>query len=68
MISIHNHKMLEKTIQEFVLIVEELWYKYSKISILLNALKHSGMRNITKTWLRIKYPGEEQTSSNTSSW
>jgi len=30
MTNIHNHKMLEKIIQEFAFIIEKLWYKYSK--------------------------------------
>ena len=36
--------------------------------ILLNTLRHSGIRSITDTWLRIKYPEEEQTRLNTRSW
>jgi len=68
MMSIHNHKILEKTIQEFAFIAEKLWYKYSKISILLNTLRHSRMRNVIKTWLSTKHPEEKQPGSNTSSW
>jgi len=28
--NIHDHKMLERVIQEFASIIEELWYKYFK--------------------------------------
>ena len=28
--NIHNHKILERVMQEFASITEELWYKYFK--------------------------------------